>query len=66
MRCRARFGLAQTGGPRATAMHAACRGGLDRRLGAGHGEERTRNIWYMVVTLELFQLEMSASKFFKL
>ena len=23
------------------------------------------NIWYMVVTLELFQLEMSASKFFK-
>ena len=26
---------------RATAVHAACRGGLDCRLGAGHGEERT-------------------------
>eukprot|EP00964_Phaeocystis_antarctica_P133676 scaffold97892_cov63-Phaeocystis_antarctica.AAC.1 len=25
---------------RATAVHATCRGGLDCRLGAGHGEER--------------------------
>eukprot|EP00964_Phaeocystis_antarctica_P078702 scaffold48962_cov58-Phaeocystis_antarctica.AAC.3 len=30
-----------TGGRRALAMHAACRGGLDCRFGAGHGEERT-------------------------
>ena len=36
--------------------------GLDCRS-AGYGEERTRNIRYMVVTLEVFQLEMSASKF---
>jgi len=39
---------------------------LDCRLGAGHGEERTLNIWYMVVTLEVSQLEMSWLKFFKL
>eukprot|EP00964_Phaeocystis_antarctica_P043222 scaffold24778_cov48-Phaeocystis_antarctica.AAC.1 len=31
----------ETGGPRATAAQAACRGGVDCRLGAGHGEERT-------------------------
>ena len=37
----------------ATAVHAACRGGLGCRLGAGHGEERTRNIWSMCVTLEV-------------
>eukprot|EP00964_Phaeocystis_antarctica_P103861 scaffold69098_cov54-Phaeocystis_antarctica.AAC.3 len=29
---------------RATAAHAACRGGLDCRLGAGRGEERTENM----------------------
>ena len=29
------------------------------------GVERTSNIWLMVVTLEVSQLEMSASKFFK-
>ena len=34
-------------------MHAACRGGLDCRLGAGHGEERTQNMPYMLVTLEV-------------
>ena len=28
--------------------------------------ERTRNVWLMVVTLEVSQPEMSASKFFKL
>ena len=41
-----------------TAMHAACRGegSLDCRFGAGHGEERTRNIWYMFVTLEVSKL----------
>ena len=39
---------------------------LDCRLGAGRGEERTVNMRYMVVTLEVSQLETSASKFFKL
>ena len=29
---------------RATAAHAACRAGLDCMFGAGHGEERTRNM----------------------
>ena len=32
------------------------RGGLDCRLRAGHGEEHTQNIWYMVVTLEVSKL----------
>ena len=32
---------------------ARSRRGLDCRLGAGHGEERTQNIWTMVVTLEV-------------
>ena len=32
------------------------RGGIDCRLGAGHGEERTKNIWYMLVTLEVLKL----------
>ena len=51
MRC----GLRGLGGGRrrATAMHAGWRGGLDCILGAGHGEERTMNIWLMVVTLEV-------------
>ena len=35
-------------------------------MGTRHGEERTKNIWYMVVTLEVSQLETSALKFFKL
>eukprot|EP00964_Phaeocystis_antarctica_P061666 scaffold36871_cov49-Phaeocystis_antarctica.AAC.1 len=54
-RCWARFG---PGGERrrATAAHAACRRGLDCRLGAGHGEERTRNMLSMVVTLEVSKL----------
>ena len=39
-----------------TAAHAACRGGRDCRLGAGHGEERTSNIKYMFVTLEVSKL----------
>eukprot|EP00964_Phaeocystis_antarctica_P164090 scaffold141506_cov51-Phaeocystis_antarctica.AAC.4 len=40
--CGAGRGVAREGGRRrATAVHAACRGGLDCRLGAGHGEERT-------------------------
>ena len=33
-----------------------CRGGLDCRLGAGHGEERTQNMPCMVVTLEVSKL----------
>ena len=41
---------------RATAVHAACRGGLDCRLGAGHGEERTENMRFMSVTLEVSKL----------
>ena len=38
------------------AVHAACREGLDCRFGAGHGEERTRNMWLMLVTLEVSKL----------
>ena len=37
---------------RATAVQAACRKGLDCGLVAAH-EERTRNMWDMVVTLEV-------------
>ena len=40
----------------ATAVHAACRRGLDCRLGAGHGEECTLNMKRMVVTLEVSKL----------
>ena len=39
----------------AATAHAACRGGVDCRLGAGHGEERTANMsnmLRMLVTLE--------------
>eukprot|EP00964_Phaeocystis_antarctica_P102553 scaffold67892_cov48-Phaeocystis_antarctica.AAC.2 len=40
--CGAGRGAAREGGRRrATAAKAACRGGLDCRLEAGHGEERT-------------------------
>eukprot|EP00964_Phaeocystis_antarctica_P045730 scaffold26341_cov62-Phaeocystis_antarctica.AAC.2 len=46
----------ETGGWRTTAAHAACRRGRDCRLGAGHGEEHTENIWYTVVTLEVSKL----------
>ena len=41
---------------RATAAHAACRGGLDCRFGAGHGEERTTNMKLISVTLEVSKL----------
>ena len=47
---------------RANAVHAACRGGLECRFGAELGEERTRNMVRMFVTLEVSQLETSASK----
>ena len=41
---------------RVTAVHAACRAGLDCRLGAGHGEERTENMRNMLVTLVVSKL----------
>ena len=40
----------------ATAVQTACRRGLDRRFGAGHGEEHTSNMWLMSVTLEVSKL----------
>ena len=40
----------------ATAVHAACRRGIDCRYGAGHGEERTSNMPLMSVTLEVSKL----------
>ena len=39
--------------------------GLDCRLGAWHGEERTENMLFMAVTPEVSQLDMSALKFCK-
>ena len=44
------------GGRRVTAVQAACRGGLDCRLGTGHGEERTANMPYIFVTLVVSKL----------
>ena len=41
---------------RATAVQAARTGGLDYRLGAGHGAERTPNMKRMSVTLEVSKL----------
>eukprot|EP00964_Phaeocystis_antarctica_P156153 scaffold125705_cov51-Phaeocystis_antarctica.AAC.2 len=41
---------------RTTAAQAACRGGRDCRIGAGHGEERTQNMYGMSVTLEVSKL----------
>ena len=41
IRCGKRCRVPGGGRWRATAVQAACRGGLDCRLGAGHGEERT-------------------------
>ena len=37
-------GTGSGGRRRTNAVHAACRGGRDCRLGAGHGEERTPNM----------------------
>ena len=56
MRCGARCRVPGGRRRRATAVQAACRGGLDCRLGAGLGEERTENMWYMLVTLEVSKL----------
>ena len=41
VRCEGRAWRREAAWRRATAVHAACRGGLDCRLGAGHGEECT-------------------------
>ena len=49
-----RVGRREATGDRA--VQAACRRGLDCRLGAGHAEERTKNMEYMVVTLEVSKL----------
>ena len=54
--CGARCCGREAGGRRANAVHAACRGGLDCGLRAGHGEERTANMEYMFVTLEVSKL----------
>ena len=43
-------------GRRVAALHAACRGGIDYRLGAGYGEERTLNMAYVFVALEVSKL----------
>ena len=52
IRCGARCGLGG-GRRRATAGYTARRGGLDCRFGAGNGEERTWNMRYMFVTLDV-------------
>ena len=49
------------------ATHAACTGRARlKAVGAGARAERTSNMEYMLVTLEMSQLEISALKFFKL
>ena len=50
-------------GRRQRKWHARGRG-PDFKLGARARAERTKNMWYMFVTLEVSQLEMSALKFF--
>ena len=37
-------------------IYLSCRGGRNCRLGAGLGEERTQNMEFMVVTLEVSRL----------
>ena len=56
IRCVARGAAREAGGRRATPANAACRGGLDCRLGTGHGEERTANMPYIFVTLVVSKL----------
>ena len=47
-------------------MQAACTGRARLKAGGARARaERTANIWLMVVTLEVSQLEVSALKFFK-
>ena len=54
MRGELRAGRREAAGDRAA--HAACGAGLDCRLGAGHGEERTVNMLAMLATLEVSKL----------
>ena len=49
-------GEVRPGRREATAVQAACRGGLDCGLGAGHREERTLNMLSMFVTREVLKL----------
>ena len=44
------------GGRRRATAVAACRAGLNCRLGAAHEEERTENMKRMLVTLEVSKL----------
>ena len=63
-----RHGEVQAGRRQAAGDGGASRAqGKDRlQIGGRTGVERTRNIWFMVVTPEVSQLETSASKFFML
>ena len=51
---RVRTGRREAEGDRGA--RSSCRGGRDCRLGAGHGEERTENMYCMFVTLEVSKL----------
>jgi len=63
MRCGRGAGR-EAGGRGAAAAQAACSGKARlKACGVRARAERTKNIWYMVVTLEVSQLEMSALKF---
>ena len=64
MRCE-RCGPKGGGGQGATTAQAACTG-MAQLKARGPGHARTLNISRMSVTPEVFQLEMSASKFCKL
>ena len=58
VRCEVRAWRREAAWRRATAVHAAWRGRLGCRLGAGHAEERTSNILAMFVTLEVSKLSL--------
>ena len=60
IRCGVRYGPVGREAVGDGGARTACRGGLDCRYGAGHGEERTLNMLFMVVTLEVSQLDISA------
>ena len=62
---RGAYGAARGAGQQTGATASSVQGKLDCRLGATD-VERTRNIWNMVVTLEVSQLETSALKNCKL
>ena len=58
VRCEVRAWRREAAWRWATAVHAAWRGRLGCRLGAGHAEERTSNILAMSVTLEVSKLSL--------